>query len=452
MPAERRLGGRQILITADPVLANYVFNGPNKRNYVQRPASNEGLARLGMLNRGLIWNSDTAVWRKIRGCFQHSLGEVSLHHAVNVVKKECSVIVQNLLATQSSSHTEGGTLVDLLQVCRKVTFRATLSVFFGLDSSDFDAKGIDEDTFIDTIVSYFKAWEYFLFRSYQHCHQTSALEKVHLASVERLVDLVRHLLGVTLGVSQNEPSPSLDDVASTRLPSSSSSSSPTKRTLFADLLDQACCGDETLLVQSALEMMLAGTDTSSVTAYYALLGLAGDAALQRDLRQGGGKGNAGTDLLLLDSLIQETLRFKPVGPIVLRQAVSADENIISMDGGGGDKLTTKMEAGAAVWIHLAAMNQRSDLWENAHEFCPRRFVKAVQKKKKKFFFPFGDGPKGCIGMHLGRREVAAIVETVNQAYNLSIVEQADGLKSLETHWDIANQPDHPTRIRLDRVA
>jgi cytochrome P450 len=64
------------------------------------------------------------------------------------------------------------------------------------------------------------------------------------------------------------------------------------------------------LVQSALEMMIAGTDTSSVTAYYALLGIAPNRELQTLLRQdvlscGASKSK------LLRSVIDETLRFKP---------------------------------------------------------------------------------------------------------------------------------------------
>ena len=42
---------------------------------------------------------------------------------------------------------------------------------------------------------------------------------------------------------------------------------------------------ELLLEQSTLEMLLTGTDTSSVTAYYGLLGLSSDEQLQNELRE-----------------------------------------------------------------------------------------------------------------------------------------------------------------------
>eukprot|EP00978_Attheya_sp_CCMP212_P049619 scaffold688127_cov67-Attheya_sp.AAC.2 len=47
---ERLLDGRQLVITADAKVADYIFNGPANGNYVRRPAANEGLTQLGMLN------------------------------------------------------------------------------------------------------------------------------------------------------------------------------------------------------------------------------------------------------------------------------------------------------------------------------------------------------------------------------------------------------------------
>uniref|UniRef100_A0A7S3PBE1 Cytochrome P450 n=1 Tax=Amphora coffeiformis TaxID=265554 RepID=A0A7S3PBE1_9STRA len=140
--------------------------------------------------------------------------------------------------------------------------------------------------------------------------------------------------------------------------------------------------------------------------------------------------------------MRETLRFNPVGPISLREAVHVDSQFPG----------TSIPAGTAVLIHLAAMNMRTGLWSDPHTFQPHRFAFNGAKNTNdtaNLFFPFGDGPKGCIGMHLGKREVAAIVETVVCHYHLSIHEGT--LTSLETHWDNANQPDRPALIRLSPI-
>mmetsp|Transcript_4969 Transcript_4969/g.9310 ORF Transcript_4969/g.9310 Transcript_4969/m.9310 type:complete len:102 (+) Transcript_4969:2-307(+) len=99
------------------------------------------------------------------------------------------------------------------------------------------------------------------------------------------------------------------------------------------------------------------------------------------------------------------------------------------------------------------MNLRKEIWgEDANCFRPRRFLEgpaAEARFKAECFWPFGHGPKGCIGMHLGRREVCAILKTIVPGFELA-VEGTETLGSLQTHWDIANQPDNPALICVRR--
>jgi len=412
------LAGKQMIITCDAAVSWYVFNGPSCKNYVQRPAEDDGLAALGMKNLGLIWNNDGRTWRMIRMCFQKNLGERQLEHAVSIVREECaSLFCENLSANTRVKRT--AVALNLLDMCRQITFRATIAVFFGIKSSDFERAKINENSFIAAIVAYFKAWEFFLFRSNGVKDINTPLRESHANSVETLQLHVRILLQAAEKHADNNR-------------------------LFVTQLREACSNETeatALLEQSALEMLLAGTDTSSVTAYYALLGIAGDEGLQRDLRfeleKAGLNKTARKEAKLcplLNAVVDETLRFKPVGPVVLRQAVKADPDFPGV----------VIKEGAAVLVHLAEMNLRVDYWKDPRTFNPRRFLQRSVTQRK-VFFPFGDGPKGCIGMHLGRREVTAIVETVIAEYQLSI-DGVETLGTLQTHWDIANQPDNPAGI------
>ena len=194
-------------------------------------------------------------------------------------------------------------------------------------------------------------------------------------------------------------------------------------------------------------MLLAGTDTSSVTAYYTLLGLAGDIPLQKELREelrlSSEVGHKHCPLL--DCVIDEVLRFKPVGPVVFREAVKDDPNFPK---------GIAMEQGTAILIHLAEMNRCSDIWTDPAAFNPKRFLDTPNTTTgvtESVFFPFGHGPKACIGMHLGRREVGAIVRAVVLNFSMKVVGGDDSLDSIETHWDIANQPDKPSMINIQKV-
>ncbi|CAB9503936.1 Protopine 6-monooxygenase [Seminavis robusta] len=414
---ERRLNGTPFILTKDPKIANYVFNdGKARTNYCLRPGEDRGLQKLHMFENGLIWNNDTPKWKKIRGCFQKALGANALKHASCIIQKEAEPTL-----TAHMEKADGKEGIDLLAICRRLTFRASLGAFFGVDSTEFAGLKVDEAAFIDAIVQYFKAWEYFLIRPEQHWDKS--LAKKHSQAVSSLKGHVQNLLKAI----------EMRDASLT--PSQKGS----KRKLFVESLREVCVKEpecEELLLQSSLEMLLAGTDTSSVTAYYTLLALAGDKALQHDLREELHNSN---EEALLRSIVDESLRFKPVGPVVLRQACQDDPNFPA----------GPVKKGTGILVHLAEMNLDEEVWKEPRKFDPRRFL--VPGEHKSVFFPFGEGPKGCVGMHLGRREVNSIVATVILQYDLEIV-GSETLSSLETHWDIANQPDDPTRIRLSPVA
>ena len=247
-----------------------------------------------------------------------------------------------------------------------------------------------ENIVINAILNYFKAWEYFLIRPKEYYDKISV--RKHIASVVELNKCVKKLLA---DVSKND----LD-----------------KESFFAGyLLAQQSKNVFTTAMaqQCALEMLLAGTDTSSVTMYYALVAIASDKLLQQEVFE---------SLLLflttevnqklatfdpmnetiatlesqihltccstavckcdaINSLVLETLRFKPVGPVVIRQAVNNDEIPVNNHG-----LKIKISAGEGVIVNLEMMNRRSDLFDNPDAFNIHRFD---NNNVPSYFYPFG---------------------------------------------------------------
>ena len=53
-------------------------------NYTSRMAEDAGLARIGMLDNGIIWNNQTEEWRKLRQYFQRSVNSHTLNMATKV--------------------------------------------------------------------------------------------------------------------------------------------------------------------------------------------------------------------------------------------------------------------------------------------------------------------------------------------------------------------------------
>lgn len=220
----------------------------------------------------------------------------------------------------------------------------TLFLFFGID--DVDDSNLDEPSIILAIVAYFKAWEYFLLRPERFIDAT--LQSKHCASVKCLQDHVRKLL---LAAEQ-------------------------QATFYSGLREM----EEKEREQLALEMLLAGTDTSSVSTFYAVLALCEHTHISDNLT---------ADLLshsnavsacssdTLKTFIYEVLRCKPVGPVVIRQAIEQD---ILPNG-------MIVHKGDGVIVNLECLHHRHDCFPDPHSFDPIRFDEGSSQLKN--YHPFG---------------------------------------------------------------
>eukprot|EP01061_Rhynchopus_euleeides_P030382 TRINITY_DN504_c0_g3_i1.p1 TRINITY_DN504_c0_g3~~TRINITY_DN504_c0_g3_i1.p1 ORF type:complete len:446 (+),score=117.94 TRINITY_DN504_c0_g3_i1:63-1340(+) len=370
-----RWEGKDMIITSKPSLARHVFR---ESSFHSRFGTDEGLKRLGMYECGVIWNNDRQTWNSARkhGFLAH-LGNESL-------KKGADVAVHAMLQKLEKALEKGGPF-DMLKAVRLATMEVPLRVFLGItkELSDDFLEGL-----VDAVVAYFEAWEYFLCRprspreGCKHDKQVSDLR----AKVQELLDMV---------AEQNDLSESTEFVAEAMR-------SPDP-------------------VQLVLELLLATTDTSSVSLFYLLVHLAGDQDLQEKLYACDDH-----DEELAVKCLNEAMRFKPVGPVVLRQAT--DDT--SCDG-------VEFSAGSCVVVDLSRIHRRSDIFPHPDRFDPSNF-----DERPSFFFPFGDGGKGCVGQHLAMKEMIALLRAILSAVRIThpVGQRVQCLEDVETRWDIANQP------------
>jgi len=65
--------------------------------------------------------------------------------------------------------------------------------------------------------------------------------------------------------------------------------------------------------------------------------------------------------------------------------------------------------------------RRPDLWENPDTFDPERFTPERVASRPRFaYFPFGGGPRVCIGNSFALVEAQLIMAMVAQAYHLNL--------------------------------
>jgi cytochrome P450 len=214
------------------------------------------------------------------------------------------------------------------------------------------------------------------------------------------------------------------------------------------------------LLDEAVTLLFAGHDTQSATLSWALLRLAADSEMQKDLRLGLSRsadvehelgvekvcrksplGADGTETKTktetktarvakdvsthapthqpawrtsaaapeLEAVLRETLRLHPVAPLVVRRLTS--------DAADGDGFRLPEGTAVGVWLH--AVHRDPAAWDRPDAFAPRRWLVDDERlptpnaprrgaeeepprvrRKGSAFMPFAAGPRACVGQHL----------------------------------------------------
>lgn len=110
-------------------------------------------------------------------------------------------------------------------------------------------------------------------------------------------------------------------------------------------------------------------------------------------------------------VFEEALRFYPPIWIMSRKAVNGDEI-------GGYHIP----ANAFIAMSPYAMHRHPDYWQNPDVFDPEHFAPEQVAKRPRFaFYPFGGGPRGCIGESFAMTEAVLIMAMTMQRYQLTLV-------------------------------
>jgi cytochrome P450 len=106
----------------------------------------------------------------------------------------------------------------------------------------------------------------------------------------------------------------------------------------------------------------------------------------------------------LDAVIQEALRLRPPAWSINRVALEPFE----LDG-------YHVPVGASLIVSPWILHHEPDLWGDAEAFRPERWLDGGTKNLPRgAYFPFGLGPRMCIGMPLAEMEMRLLLATILQ--------------------------------------
>lgn len=93
------------------------------------------------------------------------------------------------------------------------------------------------------------------------------------------------------------------------------------------------------------------------------------------------------------------------------------------DAAGEDEIRGyRIPAGSSIFVSPYVTHRHPDFWENPEAFDPERFAPEAAAKRPRFaYFPFGGGPRQCIGIHMAKLQMQLAVAMVIQRYRFETV-------------------------------
>ena len=176
------------------------------------------------------------------------------------------------------------------------------------------------------------------------------------------------------------------------------------------------------LRDEAMTLYLAGHETTALTLSWSWLLLAQHPHVEDKLvaewkRVLGGRTPTPDDLPNLpytDAVITEAMRVYPPVYLIGREATS------DLELGG-----YRVKKGTTVFMCQWASHRDPRYFPDPEKFIPERWEAGLAKRLPKYaYYPFGGGPRVCIGNTFALMEAAILLATVGQRYKFTLAEDA----------------------------
>lgn len=212
--------------------------------------------------------------------------------------------------------------------------------------------------------------------------------------------------------------------------------------LMAATDDETAPMTDSQLRDEALNMMLAGHETSALTLSWTLWELGHRADLQDAIAAeaeavlGDAEPSAATTHQLKRTLgaVEEALRLHP--PIWIFQRVATEAVTV-----GG----YPVEPGAVVWLVPYLTHRDPEFWPDPERYDPTRFDDAKAARSNFAYYPFGGGPRLCVGANLALAKTVMIVSSVLRHFRVVPVSE----RPPEDEYSFTLRPKSGVWLRLE---
>ncbi|CAH0696923.1 unnamed protein product [Spodoptera exigua] len=181
--------------------------------------------------------------------------------------------------------------------------------------------------------------------------------------------------------------------------------------------------DDELLVAQCILFFSAGFETSATTMSFTLYELAKHPEVQKKaaeevdefMRRHKNKlvYDCVTELPYLEACMYETLRKYPVLGNLTREVM--DDYVLPTG--------LKLDVGVRIHVPVYHMHNNPEFFPEPHKYKPERFLPENKEQvNPNTFFPFGSGPRLCIGMRFAKMQVMSGLITFLKKYKVELAE------------------------------
>lgn len=370
---------KHVILSRDNDVAQYILQ-KNQKNYNKSQIQTVYLSKY--LGKGLL-TANGDFWLKQRRLIQPAFHKQKMNQLVGNMETIISEELKSLTIDQP---------VDLFAVMSQLAFDVVAKSLFKISASEdkFDRlKFIIEEVqnfLVKEIRLPHKAW-WFRLSGQVRKHRLLALESN--AIIKEIID--------KRVASKQEVNDLLNMLLETRY----------EDTGEAMAVEQ--------LIDEIKILFIAGHETTANALTFTFYLLANHPEIQKKVLEEIVQIESGADNVVerlqkmpyINAVLNESMRLYPPAWIVDRENI-ADDNI-------GDYNFLK---GTLIGISFYELHRNPKYWKNPEEFDPERFLGEQKKESMQYFYPFGAGPRMCIGVGFAIYEMCLTLSYIVKNYEI----------------------------------
>lgn len=373
-----RIGSsKYIILSRDNEIAQYILV-KNQKNYHKSKFQSVYLSKY--LGKGLL-TSDGDFWLKQRRLIQPAFHKQKMNQLVDNMNKTISSELDNLTDNKP---------IDLFPVMSQLAFNVVAKSLFQLSTAEnkfHRIKFIIEEVqnfLIKEIRLPHKAWWFSL----------SGQVKKHLMLAEENNRIIQEIIEERKA-SKEEVNDLLNMLLETRYEDTGESMSTEQ------------------LIDEIKVLFIAGHETSANALTFTLYLLARNLEVQQKVFDEIIEIESQTENIIeqlqkmtyTNAVLNESMRLYPPAWITDRQNLE-DDSLAQF----------KIKKGTLIGVSFYELHRNPKYWNNPDEFIPERFLGEQKKESMQYFYPFGAGPRMCIGTGFAIYEMCLTISQIVKKY------------------------------------